>query len=625
MMRSRIFTLAFILLAPVRLFAVDYYLDNTVSTCADYRVVERDCGSGSEQNYASIAEANAVLTAGDTLWMRGGSEAYQEYAITASSGAGEGIQPDNSGTDYDHMITYQVYNDEMVHLAGDCDDGSCKDHNGIYLYGNDYIKISGGATNKLKISHCYKNLFIGGDWTLNTVYSRYNEIANIWSTDNTDAASSLPNTLSYNAQYNWIHDCKFEKSGSSLVGEVFVVGISTSPTSESHREHVAEDFYNIIEGCEFSNGGHSTFQLLGQYNIARNNYIHNEAWMTSGEIDYSMRNLISHQYYPNCGHNIFEGNRIGHADRTLGDAFSGSGWHVATSDYIIRYNSFFNNGGEALEFRASYYADTYYLRSNNNYAYNNTFYYNGMNEGLYTSNGVVSFITSSNQDFYTETTINWQAVQDNVIKNNLFYDNISNQRSESVFGTNDNMTSAQACPSSSTQGCNVLLNNYNDDAGENTDPKFINTTLTSYDSWTLPNLNLKQDSPVIDQGTYLTQVNDSGGGSGTSLVVDDAAYFQDGKFGSASGCDPTKWPSGASIEADFVCVGTTATGAWCEQIDDVNYSTNTITLSDSKSWSDDDYVWLQKKSDGEQVLYGDAPDYGANEYQPTATCSGTSF
>jgi hypothetical protein len=54
------------------------------------------------------------------------------------------------------------------------------------------------------------------------------------------------------------------------------------------------------------------------------------------------------------------------------------------------------------------------------------------------------------------------------------------------------------------------------------------------------------------------------------------------------------------------------------QIRSIDYDNNTITLVEAKSWADDAPIWLYKKSDGERVLYGSAPDYGAYEYDPGA-------
>jgi hypothetical protein len=43
-------------------------------------------------------------------------------------------------------------------------------------------------------------------------------------------------------------------------------------------------------------------------------------------------------------------------------------------------------------------------------------------------------------------------------------------------------------------------------------------------------------------------------------------------------------------------------------------SGNTVTLSNSLSWTQGAPVWLYRKSDGERVLHGTAPDPGAKEY-----------
>ena len=117
----------------------------------------------------------------------------------------------------------------------------------------------------------------------------------------------------------------------------------------------------------------------------------------------------------------------------------------------------------------------------------------------------------------------------------------------------------------------------------------------------MPNLNLTSSSPAIDQGGALTFVGNSDTGSGTSLIVDDAGYFQDRTWG----------PSYADIEADWIAVGALGNVV---QISSINYSTNTITLASSITRNDGDPVWLYKKSDGTQVLYGSAPDAGAYEF-----------
>jgi hypothetical protein len=108
--------------------------------------------------------------------------------------------------------------------------------------------------------------------------------------------------------------------------------------------------------------------------------------------------------------------------------------------------------------------------------------------------------------------------------------------------------------------------------------------------------HLSSGSPAIGAGTYLTTVASGDSGSGTSLVVTDAGYFQDG-----SGI--------AGVNGDCVSV-TTATNHVC--ITAVNYSTNTLTLASGITRSAGAPVWLYSDSSGRQVLSGSAPNIGAS-------------
>ena len=119
-------------------------------------------------------------------------------------------------------------------------------------------------------------------------------------------------------------------------------------------------------------------------------------------------------------------------------------------------------------------------------------------------------------------------------------------------------------------------------------------------SITLPNLSLQSSSGAIDAGTYLTQANGAGSTS-TTLVVDDALYFQDGTWGSSL----------SNIQADFIAIGLVGNTA---QINSINYSTNVITLASPMTWSDNANIWLFKDSSGNIVLYSSAPDIGAHEF-----------
>jgi hypothetical protein len=128
------------------------------------------------------------------------------------------------------------------------------------------------------------------------------------------------------------------------------------------------------------------------------------------------------------------------------------------------------------------------------------------------------------------------------------------------------------------------------------DPMFVN--------YAGNNFNLSAGSPAIGAGTSLTTVANSDSGSGTSLVVNDAGFFQDG-----SGI--------ATVQPDWIRVGPTTT----VQIASINYNTNTLTLANPISRSPGDPVYLYKNSTGQQVLYSSAPDIGAYQYCPAGQCN----
>ena len=165
---------------------------------------------------------------------------------------------------------------------------------------------------------------------------------------------------------------------------------------------------------------------------------------------------------------------------------------------------------------------------------------------------------------------------DNVAKNNIFY-------------LND---TALYFPNGTANW--TLTNNSNN----TTNPQF--TDVGSLD------FSLQSDSPFINQGTYLTQVNDADGCTSasevcTSLVVDDAKYFV---------APSAQWGVPGAAD-DYICTSGWATPI---QITAVNYSTNTITLSaePNPGWGNNDNVYLAYSST--VCYYDSAPDMGAYEY-----------
>lgn len=117
----------------------------------------------------------------------------------------------------------------------------------------------------------------------------------------------------------------------------------------------------------------------------------------------------------------------------------------------------------------------------------------------------------------------------------------------------------------------------------NQDPLFVDPS---------SNLNLQSGSPALGAGGPVTTVAVGDSGSGTSLVVNDAAYFSDG-YG--------------IVNADWIRVGASTT----VQISSINYATNTITLTSGISRSSGNPVYLYKDSVGNVVLTGTQPNIGA--------------
>jgi hypothetical protein len=135
-----------------------------------------------------------------------------------------------------------------------------------------------------------------------------------------------------------------------------------------------------------------------------------------------------------------------------------------------------------------------------------------------------------------------------------------------------------------------------DPGNKNADPLFVSYVSAGSTS---NNFHLQAGSPAIAAGTYLTTVASGDSGSGTSLVVSDATYFQDG-YGLSNAY--------STVNGDCIAVGT-ASNHVC--VTTVNYTTNTLTLASSISRSAGQGVYLYSKSDGVQVLTGSAPNIGA--------------
>lgn len=151
-----------------------------------------------------------------------------------------------------------------------------------------------------------------------------------------------------------------------------------------------------------------------------------------------------------------------------------------------------------------------------------------------------------------------------------------------------------------TGGCSGLASHVygsgswtNDTGNTIADPLFVN--------YAGNNFNLQASSPALATGTNLTTVAAGDSGSGTSLVLNDVSFFQDG-WGFPAGAGPNQ------MTPDCISI-TTVGNHVC--IIAINYSTNTVTMASSFNRASGDKVWLYSDSTGTVRLTGSAPNRGA--------------
>ena len=491
----------------------------------------------------SLTTANSTASAGDTVYVRAGT-----YNIS-----GSGINPSHSGTP-GNVITFSAYNSESVQFVGA----------GSYSTGVDlassqsYIKVNG-----ITFTNFYHPLQIHS--------GSHNEISYCTFSGQYNAATSdwVGSRVRSGAMYNHIHHCSFSDYGmhnGDDLDVLFGIGIEES-TSDGTK-------YNLIEYNTFAHGGHHVVEVNGSQNVFRYNYVHNEpSFLYNGTL-YGNRVLFFAGEPPDVGRNLIEGNRVAYGGETSEpDQCGGSGGTIAAQYNIFRRNMFYKCLLYGL------YITTYSgsPRGANNYIYDNTFWNNGITTtcqpkspyGGYLTHGIVI-----NEVGGTNT-------KNNIIKNNLFWQNI-----DALNATRPVINENGAVPV-----YNTVINNFN----QTSDPLFVNISGTpDPTNETQFNFNLQSGSPAIDAAGFLTTIT-SVSGSGTSFAVADANYFFDGWGMSAI--------TSASITGDTIQLAGQTQRA---KITNVNYSTNTITVDTSLTWTNGQGITL--------AYEGSAPDIGAYEY-----------
>jgi len=650
------------LLLALPAFATDYYLDGTLENDCDGTSYHYDVATRARHEGAGIiawndlASANAVLDAGDTLYMRGGTEDYEIYYIGQIDSATEGIHPDNFGSE-GSPITYAVYSDEKVHFIGNYTASV-----GINISNTDYIRVIGNSADTtnvtgkdLKFSNlCY--FLVLGDGQFAYPYGAgsdycevaYVEFADTNSTWETTQPSSGSSFIWHNASYNWLHHCSFYDMGnvakaSGDAGSGLNVGTEICGAG---NDGVCNDDanYNVIEDNIFSHAGHHNVLLMNNHNVFRNNIVHNEQFDQSAvdSLWYSHRAIqMMAEYNEDLHHGylLIEGNRVSHSSNNYAaSGMGGSAIHLGVSNTILRYNEIYANAGNAMFLETQ--GHTTHGRVNYNHIYNNTFFANGYGSLF---KGATYDLDPATKDgynyrgaipdrvtfYFVSNEANFPTMMyGNVLKNNIdwkaygafivdayddgWHTDLGNCDGYAVCGDtiiDHNWLNANGTPDFVSEGSygNPSIYDVNEWYWGETTPDGSDITTIN----TEPNFALKSTSGAIDGGTYLTTVTvvtDQ-----DSITLDDAKYFQDGWGNGAGG--------GAVVAADYIAIGTVTNYA---QISSINYDTGAIELvsAPSSTINVNDHVWLYKDSDGDVVLNGLAPDYGAKEFSGDASISG---
>lgn len=510
----------------------------TLSHAADYYV---DSASGNDANAGTQAAPWKSLTKAGSV--AAGSNVY----IKAGSAFGSSFLTPASGTSA-APVTYATYGTGAKPTMG-----------GLNASGRSYVKVAGLS-------------FSSGSTVVNLTGANYVTVDNC--VINSTAGNWAPAiTIQNNARYNRITNCTITESA----------GNNDTINFRGNAD------YNLIEGNKITISGiHAAIDLEGQtgggtahYNIIRNNYLlGNKA---AGA-------LIALQ--ANSSYNIIEGNTL------TGDSTNAS--YCGTNSYARHQDMFklvsVNNIVRNNLIKSYPCKDTLGLTME---AYN----YGGFNNlatGNRVYNNVITGIAVGGTPLYLGENGSGGKTYDNVLKNNIVYNNGGTYYQTNQDGSwpSDTGNLQMRVQSSSAVYNNSFVNNLFYKNGISA-LLWVNNAYYSVaqaQSWspTLYKGNLQTDpmldaatlrplagSPVKNAGAHLTTVT-SPTGSGTTLTVADSLYFTAGL---------------GLVAGDTIQVGTQKA-----TVKAVNYSTHTLTLASSISWTQGANVDLPYS--------GTAPDIG---------------
>lgn len=485
------------------------------------------------QPFRTIQRCANLAVAGDTCIVRAGS--YNEVVNVVSSGVAN------------NLIEFQASGNAIVA--------------GFSISGRHYIRIEGFEITDLSVSGPYGvGVYIYGSNGTEIIANRIHHTRGlgIWLTGGANSNNNIiirSNNISFpGAIPDLIGDGAINLRGNNI----------------------------LVENNDISHVGDFT-NAWGYYNVIRNNYFH-DCYMSDfpGNPMTEGHHIDGMQYYSTADtipfhFLLFENNSF--------DNIVMSNGHAAIlrnvggrddSDAIFRYNNMYHAGESAIG-----------MSPFNGVRIYNNHIVNVANDPRIAD--IPGYYTYAQRSRNTIVGYNFGAgiTQNIKIINNLFY---NSTRQDSISGS-------YYIDPASTAGFYADYNlaylsgsyGFNEPHGI----LGVNPNLRNYPG---SDFSLAEGSVAIDAGGPLTTVASTDSGSGTTLRVADARYFQDG------------W---AGVEPDWVAVGSANNAA---QIESINYDANVITLAGAISRSVGDPVWLYKDSNGRRVLYGDAPDIGAFEY-----------
>lgn len=362
-------------------------------------------------------------------------------------------------------------------------------------------------------------------------------------------------------------------------------GDGTTVVCDQTKTGLALNQWSMVYGvCAYSSaaaGSAGRIEILSPAGVSSATYYVDNVFVTDGQWT------------------LLEDNRIGFAGASTDD--DGSDNVNLTSYYnIFRYNYVYGGMNNNILMKTGTFGGS--NRGSHNYVYNNSIYY------------AARYKNRSPQ--FQGLNIRWYGSYiyiGNQIINNIIYGYGPNGGGDigpysAKIWTFSNISN-NWCTASDGRGSCAYWGN----------PAFSDPDMTDFSNLAKPDLTLQPSSGAIDKGVSLATA-DGAGADSTSLALAPAAanpypasMFQDGTRGSILA--RSSKGLGGTMQADWIAIGTISNYA---QISSLDYANNRIILASPMTWSDNAPVWLYKKSDGQRVLYGCAPDYGAHEYAAAA-------